>query len=77
MISELLDGGKLTVLLGGGHETAFASYLGVAGSETVRGGKRLGVLNLDAHFDLRTNRCRAQARRSCRWPGRKPPRAAN
>lgn len=53
VISELLDGGKLTVLLGGGHETAFASYLGVAGSVTVRGGKRLGVLNLDAHFDLR------------------------
>lgn len=53
VISELLDGGKLTVLLGGGHETAFASYLGVAGSEAVRVGKRLGVLNLDAHFDLR------------------------
>lgn len=52
-VSALLDGGNLTVLLGGGHETAFASYLGVAGSEAVRGGKRLGVLNLDAHFDLR------------------------
>ncbi|MGA8787583.1 MAG: formimidoylglutamase [Paenarthrobacter sp.] len=51
-ISELLDAGNLTVVLGGGHETAFASYLGVAGSDTVRG-KRLGVLNLDAHFDLR------------------------
>ncbi len=51
-ISGLLDAGNLTVVLGGGHETAFASYLGVAGSETVRG-KRLGVLNLDAHFDLR------------------------
>lgn len=51
-ISELLDAGNLTVVLGGGHETAFASYLGVAGSEAVRG-KRLGVLNLDAHFDLR------------------------
>ncbi|WP_423183185.1 formimidoylglutamase [Arthrobacter sp. NyZ413] len=53
VVSELLDGGNLTVLLGGGHETAFASYLGVAGSEAVRSGKRLGVLNLDAHFDLR------------------------
>ncbi|ABK01780.1 formiminoglutamase [Arthrobacter sp. FB24] len=52
-VSEMLDAGNLTVLLGGGHETAFASYLGVAGSEAVRGGKRLGVLNLDAHFDLR------------------------
>ncbi|MDI2034358.1 formimidoylglutamase [Paenarthrobacter nitroguajacolicus] len=51
-ISGLLDDGNLTVVLGGGHETAFASYLGVAGSEVVRG-KRLGVLNLDAHFDLR------------------------
>ena len=51
-ISGLLDAGNLTVVLGGGHETAFASYLGVAGSAAVRG-KRLGVLNLDAHFDLR------------------------
>lgn len=52
-VSEMLDAGNLTVLLGGGHETAFASYLGVANSEAVRSGKRLGVLNLDAHFDLR------------------------
>ncbi|NYD78378.1 formimidoylglutamase [Arthrobacter cupressi] len=52
-VSELLDAGNLTVVLGGGHETAFASYLGVAGSSAVASGKRLGVLNLDAHFDLR------------------------
>jgi formiminoglutamase len=52
-ITEMLDAGNLTVLLGGGHETAFASYLGVAGSAAVRDGQRLGVLNLDAHFDLR------------------------
>ncbi|WP_426997907.1 formimidoylglutamase [Pseudarthrobacter sp. N5] len=52
-VTGMLDAGNLTVLLGGGHETAFASYLGVAGSAAVRGGKRLGVLNLDAHFDLR------------------------
>lgn len=52
-ISAMLDAGNLTVVLGGGHETAFASYLGVAGSAAVLGGQRLGVLNLDAHFDLR------------------------
>ncbi|MBT2531083.1 formimidoylglutamase [Arthrobacter sp. ISL-48] len=52
-IAAMLDAGRLTVVLGGGHETAFASYLGLAGSEAVRGGHRLGVLNLDAHFDLR------------------------
>jgi formiminoglutamase len=52
-VTALLDGGRLTMVLGGGHETAYASYLGVAGSRAVRDGQRLGVLNLDAHFDLR------------------------
>ncbi|KRE81731.1 formimidoylglutamase [Arthrobacter sp. Soil763] len=52
-ITALLDAGALPVVLGGGHETAFASYLGVAGSAAVRDGLRVGVLNLDAHFDLR------------------------
>lgn len=52
-ITALIDAGTQPVVLGGGHETAFASYLGVANSAAVRGGKRLGVLNLDAHFDLR------------------------
>ena len=52
-ISRLIDSGQLPVVLGGGHETAFASYLGVAGSAAVRDGLRVGVLNLDAHFDLR------------------------
>jgi formiminoglutamase len=52
-ITAMLDAGRLTVVLGGGHETAYASYLGLAASEAVRGGQRLGILNLDAHFDLR------------------------
>ncbi|MFF1254703.1 formimidoylglutamase [Pseudarthrobacter sp. NPDC058329] len=52
-VTALLDGGHLPVVLGGGHETAYASYLGVAESAAVQGGRRLGVLNLDAHFDLR------------------------
>ncbi|WP_045732787.1 formimidoylglutamase [Pseudarthrobacter chlorophenolicus] len=52
-VTALLDAGHLTVVLGGGHETAYASYLGVSGSGAVRNGGRLGVLNLDAHFDLR------------------------
>lgn len=37
----------LSVVLGGGHETAYGSYLGLGQRP------RLGVLNLDAHFDLR------------------------
>ena len=52
-VAAMIDAGSLTVMLGGGHETAYASYLGVAASDAVRAGRRLGVLNLDAHFDLR------------------------
>ncbi|MGF6885308.1 formiminoglutamase [Nocardia sp. GAS34] len=52
-VSELLDRGHFPVVLGGGHEIAFGSYLGLAHSRAARDGARLGVLNLDAHFDLR------------------------
>jgi len=52
-VTDLLDSGHLTAVLGGGHETAYASYLGMSGSQAVQQGRRLGVLNLDAHFDLR------------------------
>ena len=52
-LTTMLDAGYLTFVLGGGHETAYASYLGVAGTAAVANGARLGVLNLDAHFDLR------------------------
>jgi len=52
-LAALLDTGHQTVVLGGGHETAYASYLGVSASSPVQSGQRLGVLNLDAHFDLR------------------------
>ncbi|MGW0043190.1 formimidoylglutamase [Rhodococcus sp. NPDC003348] len=48
-----LDAGRLPVVLGGGHEVAFGTYLGVASAQLRRDRPRLGVLNLDAHFDLR------------------------
>lgn len=38
------------VVLGGGHETAFASYRGLARKFP---GKKIGIINLDAHLDLR------------------------
>ncbi len=52
-VTALLDAGHAVVVLGGGHEVAFGSYLGWAGSAAARAGTRWGVLNLDAHFDLR------------------------
>ncbi|MFJ9416550.1 formimidoylglutamase [Streptomyces sp. NPDC101227] len=53
VVSSLVDRGSSVVVLGGGHEVAYGSYLGLAGSGALRDGARLGVLNLDAHFDLR------------------------
>lgn len=59
-ISAALDapGCRLAVVLGGGHETAWASYGGLLGASRMAADDqgrvpRWGVLNLDAHFDLR------------------------
>ena len=51
-VAKLLDTGNPVVVLGGGHDTAWGSYLGRIRSDRLRG-QRVGVLNLDAHFDLR------------------------
>lgn len=53
LIAPSLEAKKLVVVLGGGHETAWGSYLGLSGSGALACGSRLGILNLDAHFDLR------------------------
>jgi formiminoglutamase len=52
-VGALLDRGHRVVVLGGGHEVAYGGYLGLTGSRLLDSGARLGVLNLDAHFDLR------------------------
>ncbi|MGW5641566.1 formimidoylglutamase [Saccharopolyspora sp. NPDC003752] len=54
-VTDLLDDGRFVVVFGGGHEIAYGSYLGIAESARVRSGAKLGVLNLDAHFDLRAD----------------------
>lgn len=53
-IADALDteGTSFVVVLGGGHETAWGSYLGRTRSQRLAG-RRVGVVNLDAHFDLR------------------------
>lgn len=51
---ELLDEGQFVLGLGGGHEIAWASYLAVVRSRAIKAANaRLGILNFDAHFDLR------------------------
>ncbi|GEC99520.1 formimidoylglutamase [Kocuria varians] len=51
-VARLLDTGNPVIVLGGGHDTAWGSYVGRTRSERLQD-KSVGVLNLDAHFDLR------------------------
>ncbi len=43
--------GLFPVVVGGGHDVAFGSYLGI--SKILEKEKQLGIVNFDAHFDLR------------------------
>ncbi len=53
-VCALLAGGHLPVALGGGHEIAWGSWQGLAAHAAAQAQlPRIGVLNLDAHFDLR------------------------
>ena len=54
-VAALLDNGSGTVVtLGGGHETSWASHRGLRQSQH-GDGKSIAIINLDAHFDLRTS----------------------
>lgn len=53
-VARLLDLGHFPLLLGGGHEISFGSYLGLRLHLKGRDQRGIiGVINLDAHFDLR------------------------
>ncbi|MDR4534149.1 formimidoylglutamase [Glutamicibacter sp. PS] len=50
-VTALHRRGTLPIVLGGGHETAYGSFMGLHAAVD---GARIGILNLDAHFDLRS-----------------------
>lgn len=50
-VAAVIDRHALPIGIGGGHEIAYSTYLGIVQSRL--GPKRLGLLNFDAHFDLR------------------------
>ena len=53
-VAGILARGKMPVAMGGGHEIAFASFSGLARHlAATEKAPRIGVINLDAHFDLR------------------------
>ncbi len=54
LVKKLLDQGHFPLLLGGGHEIAYGSFLGLAQHLTASNSEGpIGIINFDAHFDLR------------------------
>ena len=55
VVSEVLANRHLPVVIGGGHEVAYGTFLGLWShlQRTSRSTNRLAIVNLDAHFDLR------------------------
>ena len=49
-VFEMLSQGYQPVIIGGGHETAYGHFLGI--SQFLKD-KNCGIINFDAHFDLR------------------------
>lgn len=50
LVAKLLENKIIPIVIGGGHEIAFGHYCGIAEAFPKR---NLGIINFDAHFDLR------------------------
>jgi len=53
-ITAILNNNGRPLILGGGHEMAWGSFLGLSNHlQQTAAERRIGIINLDAHFDLR------------------------
>ena len=52
-ISRLIQQQIFPIAFGGGHDMAYAHFMGIRASIKDRPKKRIGIVNFDAHFDLR------------------------
>jgi len=52
-VADQLAAGRFPLTLGGGHEMAWGSFSGLAQHLGTAAAPRIGVVNFDAHFDLR------------------------
>ncbi len=78
LIEQILRAGAHPIGLGGGHEIAWASWSGlIASLGPAPRGQRVGIVNFDAHFDLRAGEPATsgtpfrQIAEQCRLSGRK------
>lgn len=51
LVTSALRNGLTPLLIGGGHEIAYGHYCGI--NDAVNPEKSIGIINFDAHFDLR------------------------
>lgn len=49
LVANLLNAGFKPIVIGGGHEVAFGHFCGIESAFA----KKIGIINFDAHFDLR------------------------
>lgn len=55
-VTDLLKKKHFPIVLGGGHDMAYGHYLGVKNYlDAKKEGQTIGIINFDAHFDLRKN----------------------
>ena len=55
-VAQLLKQNAFPILLGGGHDIAYGHYNGIKKYLATEGNnKSIGIINFDAHFDLRSN----------------------
>lgn len=53
-VHHILESANTPFVIGGGHDTAFGHFLGIASFlKQQEPNAKLGILNIDAHFDLR------------------------
>ncbi|MFD2529268.1 formimidoylglutamase [Polaribacter marinaquae] len=52
-ISKLITNGILPIGIGGGHDIAYANFNGINNYLKSSGKNKIGIINFDAHFDLR------------------------
>ena len=52
-INTLLSNQILPIALGGGHDMAFGHFMGIRNSLKNNSKNKVGIINFDAHFDLR------------------------
>jgi len=55
IVCQLLENARFPIVLGGGHDMAFGHYMGIKKFwENNSSEGKIGIVNLDAHFDLRS-----------------------